>query len=143
MGNLKLAFFLAYKSVLRGSRWTLILIILVTSLSFSNLILTPSLLSGVTAAINQQQVDTLYGNIVIDPPSNRNYLTHISQIEGKLAQIPDLTGIAPHLSNSAFIQYNWQQNIAPLDKGQNGNWNVIGIVPEKEIKVTTINESLI
>jgi putative ABC transport system permease protein len=143
MGNLRLAFFLAYKSILKGSRWTLVLIILVTSLSFSNLILTPSLLSGVTAALNQQQVETLFGNVVIDPPSNRNFLTHVSQIEGKLAQIPEITGVAPHLSNRAFFEYKWQENIAPKDKGQNGTWTVIGIEPEKEIQVTTIHESLI
>jgi putative ABC transport system permease protein len=143
MGNLKLAFFLAYKSILKGSRWTLVLIILVTSLSFSNLILTPSLLSGVTAALNQQQIDTLFGNIVIDPSANRNYLTHISQIEGKLAQIPEVVETAPHLSNRAFFEYNWQENFAPKDKGQNGTWAVIGIEPDRESRVTTIHESLI
>lgn len=143
MGNITLAFFLAYKSILKGSRWTLVLIILVTSLSFSNLILTPSLLSGVTAALNQQQIDTLFGNIVIDPPSNRNYLTHVSQIESKLAQIPDITGIAPHLGNRAFFEYKWQENSAPKDKGQNGTWAIIGIDPEKESQVTTIHGSLI
>jgi putative ABC transport system permease protein len=143
MGNLKLAFFLAYKSILKGSRWTLILIILVTSLSFSNLILTPSLLSGVTAALNQQQIETLFGNIVIDPPVNRNYLTHTGQIEGKLAQIPEISGISPHLGNRALFEYKWQENKAPLDKGQNGTWTVIGIDPDKEYRVTTIHESLI
>jgi putative ABC transport system permease protein len=143
MGNIKTAFFLAYKSVLRGSRWTLVLIILVTSLSFSNLILTPALLSGVTSALNQQQIDTLFGNIVIDPPSNRYYLTHISQIEAKLNQIPEISGAAPHLNNTAFFEYNWQHTISPQDKGQTGNWSVIGINPEKENQVTTIHESMI
>jgi putative ABC transport system permease protein len=143
MGSLKLAFFLAYKSVLKGSLWTLILIILVTSLSFSNLILTPSLMSGVTSALNQQQIDTLFGNIIIDPPSTKNYLSHVSSIEGKLAQIPELTGIASHLNNRAFFEYNWQQNTSLQNKRQNGNWTVIGIDPEKEILVTTIHESII
>jgi putative ABC transport system permease protein len=93
--------------------------------------------------LNQQQIDTLFGNIVIDPPDNRKYLTHLSQIESKLTQIPEITGIAPHLANSALIEYNWRQNIAPKDKGQNGNWTVIGVNPEKEPRVTTINNSII
>jgi putative ABC transport system permease protein len=143
MGNIRLAFFLAYKSVLKGSRWTLILIILVTSLSFSNLILTPSLMSGVTSALNQQQIDTLFGNIIIDPPSNENYLDHVGQIEGKLAQITSIVGVAPHLNINAFFEYNWQHRISSNDKGQTGNWNVVGIDPAKEVKVTTIYSSLI
>ena len=40
------------------------MIIIVMSLSFANLILTPSIISGVTKTLNQQQIDTLYGNII-------------------------------------------------------------------------------
>jgi putative ABC transport system permease protein len=131
MGNLRLAFFLAYKSIIKGNRWTLVLIILVMSLSFANLILTPSILSGVTAAINQAQIDSLYGNIVIDPPSDRYYLDNAGQIEKKVSQTRGVVGVAPHLNNGALIEYNWQRNTSPEEKGQSGNWGVIGIDPQK------------
>jgi putative ABC transport system permease protein len=143
MGKLKLAVFLAYKSILRGNYWTLILIILVTSLSFSNLILTPSLMSGVTTALNQQQIETLFGNIIIDPPPDTNFLSAVSQIESRLAADPDISGVAPHMNNSAFFEYNWGPVASYQDKGQNGNWSVIGIEPQKETTVTTISRSLI
>jgi putative ABC transport system permease protein len=137
MGNLKLALFLAYKSIIRGSRWTLVLIILVMSLSFANLVLTPSIMSGVTYAINQEQINTLFGNIIIDPPSHKSYLDGISQIEDQVTQTPGVTGFAPHLNSAAAFEYN------PQSGGQRGNWNVIGIDPEKEALVTTIHQSLI
>jgi putative ABC transport system permease protein len=143
MGNLKLALFLAYKSIIKGSRWTLVLIILVMSLSFANLILTPSIMSGVTEAINQQQIDTLYGNIVIDPPNDEYYLTNAGQVETRVASTPGVTGIAPHLNSAALFEYNWQSITSPQEKGDSGNWNVIGIDPQKEITVTTIYNSLI
>lgn len=143
MGNLKLAFFLAYKSILKGSRWTLVLIILVMSLSFANLILTPSILSGVTDALNQQQIDTLYANILIDPNTDKTYLDHVQQIRNKLAQQSGLTGISTHLNSSAFFEYNWTNKKSLQDKSQSGNWNVIGIDPEKEVNVTTIHNSII
>jgi putative ABC transport system permease protein len=143
MGKMKLAFFLAYKSILKGNYWTLILIILVTSLSFSNLILTPSLMSGVTAALNQQQIETLFGNIIVDPPPDLNYLTDISQIESKLAAVPELSGVAPHLNNGALFEYKWHPATSFQDKGQSGNWSVIGIDPAKETTVTTIHSSII
>jgi len=143
MGNLRLALFLAYKSIIKGSRWTLIMIILVTSLSFSNLILTPSIMSGVTAAINQEQIDTLFGNIVIDPPSNKYYLADTSKIISQVAQTPGVAGTAPHLNSTAIFEYDWLQTSSPQDKVQSGNWNVIGIDPQKETGVTTIHENLI
>lgn len=142
MGNIKLAFFLAYKSIVKGSRWTLVLIILVMSLSFANLILTPSILSGVTQAINQQQIDTIFGNILIDPQPSQYYLNNVSQIEKTVSQNQEVAGVAPHLNNTAYFEYNWQ-NEASGEKGPSGNWNVIGIDPQQEATVTTIHNSLI
>jgi hypothetical protein len=77
LGDLQLAVFLAYKSIFKGNRWALALIVMVMSLSFANLLLTPSILLGVSDTINRQQVDTLYGDIVIDPLPEEYYLTHV------------------------------------------------------------------
>ena len=104
MGNFKLALFLALKSIIKGNRWALLMIILVMSLSFANLLLTPSILSGVTDTIDQQQVDTLFANIIIDPQPHDYYLDHESQIEKKIAQIPGVSGVSAHLRNNAFIE---------------------------------------
>lgn len=143
MGNLKLALFLAFKSIIKGNRWALVLIILVMSLSFANLLLTPSILSGVTDTLNQQQVDTLYGDIVIDPPSTEHYLSRVSSIEQKIEQIPGITGISTHLNSNAFIEYQWQEKESPQDKGESGTWSVIGIDPVREANVTTIHRHII
>lgn len=143
MGNLKLALFLAFKSIIKGNRWALVLIILVMSLSFANLLLTPSILSGVTNTLNQQQIDTLYSNIVIDPPPTEHYLSRVSLIEKKTEQIPGITGVSPHLNSSAFIEYQWKEKDSPSDKGESGTWPVIGIDPAREVNVTTIHEHII
>jgi putative ABC transport system permease protein len=143
VGNLKLALFLAFKSIIKGNRWALVLIILVMSLSFANLLLTPSILWGVTNTLNRQQIDTLYGNIVIDPLPTEHYLSRASLIEKKIEQIPGVTGVSAHLNSSAFIEYQWKEKDSPSDKGESGTWSVIGIDPTREIDVTTIHEHII
>lgn len=143
MGNLKVALFLAYKSIIKGNRWALALIIMVMSLSFANLILTPSILSGVANTLNRQQVDTLFANVVIDPEKDKYYLDHVEQIENKIKQIPGVIGVSAHLNSSAFIEYQWQEKGSPADKGKSGNWSVIGIDPNQEVNVTTIHENII
>ena len=92
MGNLKLALFLALKSIIKGNRWALLMIIMVMSLSFANLLLTPSILAGVTETIDRQQVDTLFANIIIDPPPGSYYLDDAGRVEKKIAQIPGISG---------------------------------------------------
>jgi len=143
MGNLKLALFLAFKSIIKGNRWALVLIILVMSLSFANLLLTPSILSGVTNTLNRQQIDTLYGNIVIDPPPTEHYLSRASLIETKIERISGVTGVSAHLNSSASIEYQWKEKDSPSDRGESGTWSVIGIDPAREINVTTIHEHII
>ena len=143
MGNFKLALFLALKSIIKGNRWALLMIILVMSLSFANLLLTPSILSGVTDTIDQQQVDTLFANIIIDPQPHDYYLDHESQIEKKIAQIPGVSGVSAHLRNNAFIEYKWNEKDSPSDNGDSGTWPVIGIEPSREIDITTIHENII
>lgn len=142
MGNLKLALFLAFKSVVRGNRWALVMIIAVMSLSFANLMLTPSILSGVTRALDEQQVNTLFANIVIDPKPDKYYLERASGIESKLEQYPGVVGVSSHLDSSAFFEYDYQR-LKSGDRGISGTWNVIGIDPQKESRVTTIHSSLI
>lgn len=143
MSNLKLALFLAFKSIIRGNRWAFVLIILVMSLSFANLILTPSILSGVTTALDRQQVNNLLANIIIDPTADEYYLEHASRIKKEVEQIPGVNGVSSHLNSSAFIEYRWKEKQSVEDKGKSGTWSVIGINPGSEVNVTSIHEHII
>ena len=143
MGDLKLALFLAFKSIIKGNRWALVLIILVMSLSFANLLLTPSILSGVTNTLNQQQINTLYGNIIIDPPAEDYYLDHSGLIEREIEQIPGVTGVTAHLNSSALIEYQWKDKDSPSDRGESGTWSVVGVDPSQEVEVTTVHQHII
>lgn len=143
LGDLQLAVFLAYKSIFKGNRWALALIVMVMSLSFANLLLTPSILLGVTDTINRQQVDTLYGDIVIDPLPEEYYLTHVDTTSASVHEVPGVLGVAARLTNSALIEYEWGDKGSVFDRGKSGNWPVVGIDPTHESDVTTIHECLI
>ena len=143
MGNLKVALFLAYKSIIKGNRWALFFVILVMSLSFLNLIFISSILSGVTNTLDEQMVNNLLANVVIDPLEDEYYLDHVQQTEEKIGQIPGVVGVASHLNSGAFIEYQWQEKESPLDRGESGNWNIVGIDPEEEVRVTDIHRHMI
>ncbi len=143
MGSFKAAFFLAYKAILKGNRWALALVILVMALSFANLMLTPSLLSGVTDTLDRQQVENVYANIVIDPAADEYYLDHVELLEKKIERVPGVVGVTAHLESPALIEYGWQEKEAPSDRGTEGTWHVIGVDPERESRVTAIHDSVI
>src|ERR1035437_6762638 len=106
-GNFKLALFLAFKSIWKGNRWAVLLIISVMALSFAQLILTPSIISGVTKALNSQQINTLYGNLLIDPKTDAYYLENASAVQALVENQPGILASSAHLTSGAFITSNW------------------------------------
>jgi putative ABC transport system permease protein len=143
VGDLKLAFFLAHKSIFKGNRWALVLIVLVMSLSFANLLLTPSILLGVSDTINRQQVESLYGDIVVDPLADEHYLSGASEIAEAIEQAPGVLGVSARLTCSGLIEYDWRNKDSFLDRGKSGTWSVVGIDPVSEVDLTAIHEHLI
>jgi putative ABC transport system permease protein len=142
-GNLKTAMFLAFKSIFRGNRWSLVLIILVMSFSFVNLVFVSSIISGVMKTMDNQIIDAVFSHVIISPEEDEYYIDQVSDIEQKIEQLSDVAGIAPHLSTTAFIEYKWKEKVAQSDKGESGTWEIVGIEPQKEMQVTTIHECMI
>jgi len=142
-GNMKVALFLAGKSIARGNKWALGLTIAVMSLSFVNLIFTSSILSGVTTTMDEQLVDTTLANIIISPAEDRYYMEKASQVEARIRQVEGVAGVAAHLNSSAFIEHEWKEKQRQTDRGSSGTWEVIGIDPIQEASVTVIHSSII
>ncbi len=141
--GLKTAFFLAFKSTLRGNRWALVLIVLVLSFSFVNLVFVSSLIAGVITTMDDQVVNAMVSNVVISPEDEDYYLEKISSIESALLQLPDVEAAAPRLLSSAYIEYKWKEKVSQSDKGKSGTWEIVGIDPHKEKEVTIVHESMI
>lgn len=143
MKKLGISLSLAFKSIVRGNIWAALMIVLLMGLSFANLILTPSIMSGVTRSLDSQQVNTIFGNIVITPKQGRAYIDNTGQTVAVLGQYPGVTGIAPHLADSAAFSFQPGESQNPPGQISSGNWTVIGIDPAAESSVTTISKSLI
>lgn len=143
IGDLKVALFLAFKSITKGNRWVPILLVLVMSFSFVNVIFASSILAGVMSTMDEQLVDTVLANVIISPEEDEYYIDHVSSLEHRIRQIPGVAGVSSHLDDRAFIEYEWKEKERPTDKGKSGTWRVIGIDPQQEADVTTIHSHMI
>lgn len=143
LGNIKLAFFLAFKSMIKGNRWALCLIIAVMAFSFVNLNFTTSIISGVMSTMDNQMIDTVFSNLVITPKEDKYYLDRVAELETEIRQVSGVTETCSHLISTGFIEYGWKDKALPWDKAKSGNWNIMGIDPEQEAKVTTIGHNMI
>ncbi len=142
MNNLRVALFLAFKSLTRGNRLTLALIVFFLSLSFINLLFIAGILNGLTEAIYKQIINNFTSNIVIDPqeePTKKSYIRHAQELRRRIEQIPGVISTVRHYKLSGTMAY---------DKARNGDFRyvsgqIIGIDPEEERKMTLLARNMV
>lgn len=136
--NIKASLFLAYKTIVRGSKGTLIMTILIMTLAYVNLIFISSIFGGIVEAINEQYIDNLYGNIVITPASDKIYIEN--KQTSSINHIPGIVAISAHYINDALISYDEYKDGNNI---QQGKWKIKSVNVEDEKRVTTISNSII
>lgn len=137
MKNLKVALFLAFKSIVKGNKSTIVLIILILSLTFVNLLFGGALLNGIITSINKQVATNVVSNIVIEPqekPVRKDFIVNALELRQQLEKIPGIVATASRYKLLATIAY---------DKEKNGKFKYIageitGINPEDEKKISEI-----
>lgn len=140
--NLKIASFLASRSIARGNKGTIALIIFIMSLSFVNLVFIASILNGIVETINNQIINNLTAHIVIDPqetPNRKEYLIHANELQNQVDKLPGVLAVSGHYDLAGT---------ASFDKNKNGKFKyistqIIGVNPEKEKLVTDISKHII
>lgn len=140
--NLKVAFFLASKSITRGNKGTMALIIFIMSLSFINLVFIASILNGVSETINRQMINNVTAHIVIDPqeePNRKDFLIHAAELQKQVADIQGVVATSGHYKLAGTLAF---------DKNKNGKFKyiggqIIGVDPKKEKLVTNISQHMI
>jgi putative ABC transport system permease protein len=65
--ELKVALFLAWRSMVRGNRSSVLLNVLIISMVFTNMMFFPALMAGIGVDIKEQVVTYQTSNIVIEP----------------------------------------------------------------------------
>ncbi|MCZ7380882.1 MAG: hypothetical protein O8C64_04825, partial [Candidatus Methanoperedens sp.] len=131
--NLKVSSFLAYKSITRGNKGTLILTIFILSLVFVNLIFIASIFLGITDTMGNQVIDTLYGNVVIEPKKDEKYISDVYSLKQKITSIPGVEGVSAQYVTGATLSY----------KDKSGSWSLQSINPDDAMTVTTIHNFMI
>ncbi len=142
MNDLKTSFFIAYKSIIKGSKSTSILMIFILSLTFLNMMF----ISGVLTGLEQSEVNALRNffssDIIISPqqvPQPKQFIPNQSQVRAQVEAIPGVSATAGHYLLAASLSF---------DKNKNGQVKsvsgpIIGINPAKEKKVLAFDSILI
>lgn len=137
MQDLKVAFFVALRSVVRGHKSTTALMIAVLSLSFVNLLFIAGILSGIVSALYQQVINNFTSNIVVEPqeePLRKEFIIHQDELRRQIEAIPGVVATARHYKLAGTCAYDRDKN----GRFKSASAEVVGIDPAREKLVTHV-----
>jgi len=128
----RIPFYLAWKYLQRGNKWTLLLTVFLMAIAFVNLIFISSLFSGIIDGTNKQIVNTMTGNVYITPKDGDD---NISDQENVIDTIENTEGVEA-ASPEIFVPASLKSN------NYKGNWTVLSVDPDKEKNVTNVSQNM-
>lgn len=139
---LRTAFFIAYKSIIRGNRGTFALMIVILCLSFFNMVFIPSVFSGLLNTIIGLEVDTYTSHVMLGPekePVPRQFISNQAQLRAQIDTMPGVVGTARTYLTAGSISF---------DPKKNGVFNrvsaqIIGIDPSDSTRILTLPHYLV
>lgn len=132
-GESKIAFFLAWRFLQRGNKWTLLLIIFLMAIAFVNLVFITSLFDGIVKGANQQVINTYTGHITMTPSEGKEAIDNVENVLEDIRNTDGVLAASAQTFVPATIKYN----------SISGNWQVLAIDPKEEKKVLTIDQHMI
>jgi putative ABC transport system permease protein len=138
--DLQAALFLVFKYITRGSKGTTILTVLVTMLAFLQINLITSIFNGAINLAYKQVKDNYVSNIVVQPASDEDYITQVSQVKNKINAIPGVISCSSRYAMGVAISYDPDKNGKDV---KSIGWTVKSIDPVEEVKVTNIQDYMV
>lgn len=142
LGHIRLALFLGYKSIVRGSRATIVLTISIMALAFVNLVFISSILNGVVVTSDRQINANFVSHVVVDPqevPTQKDYIVHAEEVRRDIEHVPGVVATARRYSLPGTIAYDQKKN----GRFRYRSTEVTGIDPEAEKGISEISQHML
>jgi len=133
MKSLKVAGFLALKSISRGNSRVLILTIAMLILVYLNLVFTPAILAGAVETVNDKTINTMSGNIIVQAAGEVPAIGNVSELVSQIESLDGVQAACARNSLGADISY----------EGERATTSVYAIDPEQDSKVFQISQDII
>ncbi len=140
--DLKTAFFIAYKTITKGHKSTIALIIFILSLSFFNLMFVSGFLYGFSDGVMKSMIDNSTAHIIVMPqeePTIKPFVFDQDRVRAEIETIPGVVGTTRHYQLGGTLSY---------DKEKDGNFKytsaqIIGVTQSEEKNILTINKYMV
>jgi len=126
INDIRVGALIAYCSVKRGNKKTLIFIVFVLSLIFMNLVFLPSMIGGLSGLFTGFMQDYPYGDIVIEPTGDNTYIDNADSVLKKVRAVEGVRAGTKRLDVGASISH--KQKVVGV--------TITGMLPTEEYDIS-------
>ncbi|MBN2487836.1 MAG: ABC transporter permease [Methanosarcinaceae archaeon] len=124
--DIRVGSLIAYCSVKRGNKKTLMFIVFVLSLIFMNLVFLPSMIGGMMVLFTGMMQDYPYGDIVIEPMDDNTYINNADSVLQKVRAVEGVRAATKRLDAGASIEH--KQKVVGA--------SITGLLPTEELEIS-------
>lgn len=140
---IKIGFFLAVRQVKRSNLWSTILIIVIMTLTFLNLVVVSGILVGLIEGSEYAVRERYTSDVIISKLKEKEYIEDSARIVRIAETLPNVEAVSPRYVVGATIESNYQTRTRTSDLPEEVGTLVAGINPEKENQVSGIEDLII
>lgn len=140
--DIKTALFIAYKTIAKGHKSTVALIILILSLSVFNLLFVSGFLAGFSSGILRSMIDNSTAHIIVMPqeePTSKPFILNQENVRARIETIPGVIGTTRHYQLGASFAYDKEKN----GKFKSVSAPIVGVTQTEEKKVLSVHENMV
>lgn len=126
INDIRVGALIAYCSIKRGNKKTLMFIIFVLSLIFLNLVFLPSMIGGLLGMFTGFMQDYPYGDIVIEPTGDNTYINNADNVLKKVRAVEGVRAATKRIDVGASI--NHKQKVVGV--------TITGMLPTEEYDIS-------
>jgi ABC-type lipoprotein release transport system permease subunit len=141
--NAKVGWFLARRDIQRANIWTTLLITLVMTLTFLNLVVVSGILVGLIQGSEDAEKKYAIGDLVISPFLNKSAIEETPKIVEIVKTIPGYKNHTVRYTGAARVESNYRTTIAPDELRDGAGASLLGIDPIQEEKFSGISKFVI
>jgi len=140
--DVKTAFFIAFKTITKGHKSTVALVIFLLSLAFFNLMFVSGFLTGFSEGIMRSMINTSTAHIIVMPqeePTRKEFISEERSVRAQIGTIPGVIAATSHYQMGGSFAY---------DKEKDGKFEyvsapIVGINQVEEKRVLSVRENMV
>ncbi|MEN9921283.1 MAG: hypothetical protein RLZZ517_261 [Candidatus Parcubacteria bacterium] len=141
--DIRIAWFLATRQIMRSTLWTTLLIIGVMTLTFLNLVVVSGILVGLIEGSVQANKNYYTSDVIVSKLEQKEYIENSNAVISQIEQIPGVKAYSARYLDGVSIEANYKTRTNDTDKPDTAGAQAVGIDPFKENELTQLKKFVV